>query len=175
MKQKEASGRSFTLIELIVVMAIMAILAVVAVPALTGVSGRRLALAAHRMAADIKLARTLATATRRHTWVDFDVSNDSYDVYIESPTTPGRANRIWVTHPETGGQFHVALDAGDFVGVKIQSAEFASGSEVEFDRLGTPYDGAGSALAEDGTVVLVADGQTRTVTVVAETGMVRQE
>ena len=182
----------FSLIELIVLMTITVILAVAAVPALMDPGPLRLQRAARETAAHIKMARDLAVATRRRTWVDFDVSGNSYSVYIEDPDNPGKSHRIWVTHPEMGGNFHVQLNTGDFAGVEIASAKFKSGwfftrSEVEFDRLGTPYDGNGGSLSSDGTVVLStevagggcrgghAGGLTVTVRVVEETGMVQED
>jgi len=167
--------RSFTLIELIVVTVITVILAALSVPVLANGSARRLARAAHELAMHIKMARGLAVATRRTTWVDFDAATESYSIYIEDPDTPGRSNRIKVTNPVTGEDFDVTLDTAEFDGVEISSAGFGGRSEVEFDRLGKPYDGMGNALTSDGTVVLTAGGATRTVHVVQDTGLVKED
>jgi len=175
MTPARSQTRSFTLIELIVVTVITVILAALSVPVLANGSARRLSRAAHELAMHIKLARDLAVATRRTTWVDFDVAADSYSIYIEDPDTPGRPNRISATNPVTGDDFDVTLDTGEFDGVEISSAGFGGRPEVEFDRLGKPYDGVGNALASDGTAVLTAGGATRTVRVVQDTGLVKED
>lgn len=166
---------SFTLIELVVTLTIVAILAATAVPKLATLGTRRLAPAAWQLATHIRFARNLAMTACRRTWVEFNVSGNSYSVYIEDPDTPGRSDRILATHPETRGDFNVILNSGDFDGIEVDTASFGGRAEVEFDWLGQPYNGMGSLLASDGTVVLGSDSATRTVRVVAETGMVQEE
>jgi len=176
MRCRMRHSRSFTLIELIVVTTIVSIIAVTAAPLFGSTSQRRLGAAASQLAADLRYARGLAVATRRHTWVTFQLNNERYRVRIESSIGGGRENRVNVTHPITGaGNFRVDLDTGDYAGIEIQSASFGGRKEVEFDRFGRPYNGQGTLLADDGTVVLSTSGGTRTVRVVAETGMVRED
>ncbi len=164
----------FTMIELIVVMTIVAVLAAIAIPRLAAPGARRLRRASHQLATHIKLARDLAMATSRHTWVVFDLSGDSYSVYIEDPDNPGRSHRISVTHPETGGDFDVALNTGDFAGVEF-GGHFGGEVELEFDSLGRPYNGTtGTLLPRDVGILLQAGSTTRTVRVVAQTGMVEE-
>jgi len=178
-----APGRShnrpaaaFSFIELIVVITVVVILAVVTVPMFASMTEQRLRRASHELAMHLKLARDLAVATRRHTWVDFDAANEIYRVYIEDPNTPGRANRIWVPDPVTGSsQLQVTLNQGIWAGVTITTATFGTRTEVEFDRLGQPYDGLGNLLTSDGTVLLAGGGRSTTVRVVASTGFVCQE
>ena len=166
---------SFTVIELVVTLTIVAILAATAIPKLADLGTRRLAPASWRLATHIRFARNLAMTACRRTWVEFNVSANSYSVYIEDPDTPGRAARISATHPETGGDFNVSLNSGDFDGIEVDTAGFGGRAEVEFDWLGRPYNGMGALLASDGTVVLGSGGATNTVRVVAETGMVQEE
>lgn len=167
---------AFSIIELIVVITVVVILAAMTVPMFGGMTEQRLRRASHELAMHLKLARDLAVATRRHTWVDFDAANEIYRVYIESPSTPGRANRIWVPDPVTGStQLQVTLNQGIWAGVTITAATFGTRTEVEFDRLGQPYDGLGNLLLSDGTVLLAAGGRTGTVRVVASTGFICQE
>ncbi len=166
---------AFTLLELIVATVIVAIVAALAAPALLSPASSRLRRAAAELVGHTRMARDLAMATRRRTWVAFFPGSNSYNVYIEHPSNPGKANRIYVANPLTGGNLSVALNTGDFVGVALTSARFGSGTELEFDRLGRPYDGNGSALTANGTVVLTAAGTTATVRVFAETGLVQEQ
>jgi prepilin-type N-terminal cleavage/methylation domain-containing protein len=168
--------QGFTLIELVVTTTILAILAVSAVPMFVHSTQQKLRRAAHELAMNIKLARDLAVSTHRKTWVSFDVANSWYQLYIESPTTPGRANRIDLANPVTGASpFRVSLNQGDAAGVVISSASFGGRQEVEFDLFGKPYDGMDVALAADGAAILAAGSTARTVTVVDDSGMVREQ
>ena len=175
MTPARTAARGFTYIELIAAVVIVAILAATAAPILNS-NTQKLARASHELVMNLRLARDLAIATRRHTWVDFDVANERYSLYIESPTTPGRANRVWLTDPVTGdSQFTVTLNQGEFIGVAISTAAFGGRAEVEFDRLGKPYDGMGVPLAADGTATIAAGITVKTVRVVAETGLVKED
>jgi len=175
MKPRAGSSGGFTLIELIVTMTIAAIVAVTAVPAFLNMNNARLSRASSELAEHIKMARSLAMATRRRTWIRFNTAGESYEMFIEHPDQPGRASRIAVTHPVTGASsFVVALDQGEFSGVQISSASFGGQVEIEFDWVGRPLNGSGTQLASDGTVVLTAD-RSQTVRVTAGTGMVSED
>jgi len=168
--------RAFTLIELIVTMTIAAILAVTAIPAFIDMDQARLRRAAHELANHIEMARAMAMSTRRRTWIKFTPGSETYRVYIEDPDQAGRGNRQDLSHPVTGAStFEVSLDQDEFEGVLLDSASFGGQQEIEFDWLGKPYNGWGTALSSDGTVVLSADGNTRTVRVIAGTGRVQEE
>lgn len=175
MKPRTTDSGGFTLIELIVTITIAAIIAVTAVPAFMNMDNMRLRRASSELGEHIKMARSLAMATRRRTWIRFDVASESYEMFIEHPSQPGRGSRIAVTHPVTGASsFVVSLDQGEFSGVQISSASFGGQAEVEFDWVGRPLNGGGTLLSNDGTVVLTAD-TSRTVRVTAGTGMVRED
>lgn len=176
MKLKRNNARGFTVVELVIVMTIAGILAATAVPAMMKASNRRLYRASHELAMHVKFARALAVSTGRLTWVKFDTGAETYEVFIEHPTSPGRGNRIAVTHPVTGASsFVTTLNQDEFDGVTIDSADFGGTIELSFDRYGQPYTGWAVALSSDGTVTISSDGTTRTVRVVAETGMVQED
>ncbi|MFH1731180.1 MAG: prepilin-type N-terminal cleavage/methylation domain-containing protein [Planctomycetota bacterium] len=175
MKPRTGNSNGFTLIELIVTITIASIIAVTAVPAFMNMNNTRLWRASSELAGHIKMARSLAMATRRRTWIRFNTAGESYETFIEHRDQPGRASRIAVTHPVTGASsFVVSLDQDEFTGVQISSASFGGQAEVEFDWLGRPYNGWGTLLSNDGTVVLAAD-TSQTVRVTAGTGMVSED
>jgi hypothetical protein len=60
----------------------------------------------------------------------------------------------------------------EFRGVLVQSAAFGTTPGVTFDYFGVPRDTAGVDLSSTGTVVLSYQGQTDTVFVAPQTGMV---
>jgi hypothetical protein len=122
------------------------------------------------------MARDLAMATGRRTWVDFHTSSNSYDMYIEDPDDPGRSNRIRVAHPVTGGNFSVNLNTGEYEDVRIDYVYFLFRSEVEFDWEGRPYNGLGiPLLLLDGRVRLRAGSETREVRVTPFGSCVREQ
>ena len=148
----------WTLIELIAVVAVAVILFLVAMPTYR-VDSRRVDSAARRLQSDIRYAQQVAMSTRRHTWLVFDVSNDTYRVYIEDPASLGKANRIAVASPVDRSDLVVVFNSNEYSGVAIVSASFDSSVELEFDSIGTPMDGDSTALTSAGTVTLTGGRQ----------------
>lgn len=87
---------AFTLIELIVVMAIIVVLASMAAPRFgNSLNNRRVEMAAHRIAADLKLARQRARTTGSAVRVVFDALSDSYGISgVVNPDHPEQAYRV---------------------------------------------------------------------------------
>ncbi len=176
MRYPRKNRAGFSLIELIVVTVILSILAVTAIPAFINQAERRTGVASSRLASHIRFARELAMTTRRRTWVTFFSADNRYLVQIEGTVGSGPGNRIDVADPETGNsRLEVHLDQGDYPGIVLHSVDFGGRAEVEFDRLGQPYNGSGVPLHSNGSVILSAGGQTRTITVYAQTGLVKEE
>ena len=168
------SRRAFTLMELIVTTTIVSIVSVTAAPFFINTVAQRLNTATHDLAIHLKLARDMAVAMQRTTWVDFDTGLDTYTVYIENPANPGRGHRLYATHPTDGGNFIVSLGTGTYDRVSISSASFRGRSEVEFNGSGAPGNGTGQPLTSDGSVTLAGGDNTRTIYVVVGTGYVRE-
>jgi prepilin-type N-terminal cleavage/methylation domain-containing protein len=168
-----AGRRAFTLIELIVVTSIVVIVAATALPAFRNQSDVRLRRAAYELAHGIRYARTMAIATGRETYVKVHRNKEWWQVRIEKENGSGKQK---VPNPITGGnKFRIQFGEGEYAGIVVQSASFDGGNELAFDRLGRPYRSGSSLLSDDGTVVLAAGGETKTVRVVAGTGLVIEE
>lgn len=146
------TGRGFSLIELIAVMTIVAVLAGIAVPAMSSTGPMRRSAAAAQIGRDLRLARELAAATGRNAWVWFDVAAENYTIRIEPRGSQGRAQAVAWTDPATGRDLRQVLDAGEWIGVRIESAQFGGGSWIGFDRLGRPKTHGESDLQTTGRV-----------------------
>lgn len=151
--RKPRSG--FTLIELATVMSVLAVVAVVVGgPTLSFIALQRSRLAATRIAADLAYAQRIAMNSRRRTWALFDVPNNRYYLYAENLATPGKANRLPLAAALSGDTSAVQLGAADLSGAALSSVSINSTSEIEFNNLGAPADGNGTALPADAAITL---------------------
>ena len=154
----------FTLLEILVVVVILAIAAAMAVPMLSAGGATKLQAATEMVAADLEYAKSLAISRGGRYRVTFDVAGNAYQV--EDP------NGAVIDHPITkGSPYAVDLDGGRLSGVEIASADFDGTAGVEFDSLGSPYDGNGDVL-DSGVLTLQMGDWTRTVHVEPVTGMI---
>lgn len=145
------------------------ILAATAIPVLRYSGAVRSSSAANQLVSHLRYAQLQAMATYRTTWVVFDVNNDSYSVWIEDPSNPGKAGRVALVDPLSRDSLEVQLDAAPWSGVRITAASFNSTAEVEYDSFGEPRDASSTALSTVGTVTL-NDGST--IEVAPQTGAV---
>jgi MSHA pilin protein MshC len=159
----------FTLIELVAIIVVTAVLAVVAAPTLSGSTSARRTAAAKQVLRDLCFARQRAISSGAPSWVVFDTAGESYEVLVESHTTPGRASATALTDPATGRDMDQVLNQDQFAGVEILTASFDGDDEVGFDWLGRPLDSGEGTLGADGTVTLTGG---HTITVETGTGYV---
>lgn len=163
---------AYTLVELVTVIGIIAILAVaVGGPTLAYASQLRARTAAARIVTDLSYVQRYAMNSRLRTWAVFDAVNERYSLYVEDALNPGKANRVSLTHPMTHTTAPIQFGSAEYGGVTISTATIGSGSEIEFDNFGKPYDTAGTALTTDATIVL-SSGVTITIRPVS--GLVEQ-
>jgi Tfp pilus assembly protein FimT len=153
--------------ELIVVMALLGILAWLSFPAMSGGDEVRLDAAARRLAADLRYAQGMAMGTRRMHGVLFIPAQNRYTVFAPTPATPvtdpaDRARPLGVSY----------ATRVEYSGVSITSASFGATPGVKFDYFGVPRDTLGTDLAATGRVILSCAGQSDTVDVAPQTGMV---
>jgi prepilin-type N-terminal cleavage/methylation domain-containing protein len=164
--------RGFTLIELITVMAILGITGVVVVGGTLSYLGEiRSRAAASRLTADIRYVQRTALASGLRTWVVFNIGQNSYQLFIENASNPGKANRAALVRPVDQSSAEMTFGDSAFSGVSITSANINSTTELEFDSFGAPYDGNSVALTAN-AVVRLSNGVTATI--VPVTGFVER-
>ena len=154
------AGRcGFTLAEILVVVLIMGIAAAVVIPMAVGTGGLQAVSAARMISADLQYAQNLSITQQTPISVVFDASAESYGLYNASNLLehPINKNDYLTDFSSQGGFGEVDIDTVNFGGTDT--------SEVTFDELGSPVDGAGWVTITDGQVVYRVD-------VTAATGMV---
>jgi len=161
------SPRGFSLTELIVIIAILGILSWLAFPKMSAMDEIKLDAAARRLAGDLRYAQSMAMSRRVIHGVLFDPALGKYTVFAPNPATP-------ITDPADRARTMVVdyTSRTEFKGVLVQSATFGTTPGVTFDYFGVPRDTAGVDLSSTGIVVLTYQGQTDTVFVAPQTGMV---
>lgn len=157
----------FTIIEIIIVVVIIAIAAMMAVPMLSSAASVQVHSAASVIAADLEYAKNMAITRQKRYAVFFDVTNDSYEIKV-------RNGEVYdpILHPVKKGFYYVMEFASSRLDkVDITEADFDSTATVEFDYMGSPFNGSGSDL-NSGSVTVQAGGQSMTVNVAAVTGYI---
>lgn len=158
-------GSGFTLIEVLIVVAIIVIAAMIVVPMASSAASMQIRSAANMIAADLEYAKSMAISRGQNFSVVFDETTESYSVKDQTGST--------IAHPVKKG-FNYIVDFrndGRLNKVDIVDVDFDSTSEVKFDYLGSPYNGAGNPL-NSGVINLQAGGTTMTVTVEPVTGFI---
>jgi MSHA pilin protein MshC len=159
--RKAMNHKGFTLTELVMVIVLIGIIAAFVAPQLGNVSATKAGVFASKLQADVRYAQNLAMTRNQRTRVTFRMVPNGYDV-----TLGGNP----VADPARGGNLSVTLNTGDYVGVNLSFIGF-TGSYVEFDSLGVPYDGGGT-LAAAKSVTVTGGGSSYNVTVQPQTGAV---
>ena len=152
------TGSGFTIIEIVIVVVIIAIAALVAIPMMSSAASLQIRSAANMVSSDLEYARSMAISMGQNYSVVFDAAADSYKIVDPLGAT--------IQHPVKKG-FPYVIDFQNesrLNRVDISSAVFNADQTVIFDCLGSPDSG--------GSVVLQADGTTKTVTVEPVTGFI---
>ncbi len=164
-KMKETVSAGFTLIEVLIVLVIISIAAMAAIPMMSSAGSIQIRSAASMVAADLAYAKGIAISRQQNYTVVFDVSNETYQIEDAAGDVIG--------HPVKTGFDYVVDFSSDsrFSRVDISGANFDDTSSIEFDYLGSPYNGSGGAM-NSGVITLEAGEATMTVTVEAVTGYI---
>ncbi|MEW6684079.1 MAG: GspH/FimT family pseudopilin [Nitrospirota bacterium] len=164
----------FTLVELILIILILVTIAAAVIPTIGDTTGMRMSATARKVQSDIAYAQSLAMTSGQRYRVYFNLAPAPAAGYAVVNNADGDANwgeaGEFARDPNGGDSLSVTLNAGTYAGVTISAVGF-SGSFVEFDSLGRPYDNLG-LLAAANTVTLAGGSATQTVTVTPQTGRV---
>jgi prepilin-type N-terminal cleavage/methylation domain-containing protein len=152
-------GGGFTMVEVVIVVVIIGIAALIAVPMMSSAASLQIRSAANMIAADIEYTKSMAISRGQKYSVVFDKSADSYKIVGPDGTTT-------IDHPVKKGFKYIVnfQNESKLNQVDITNADFGGSQTVTFDCLGSPDNG--------GSVVLQADGTTKTVTVEPVTGFI---
>lgn len=157
---KGPTRSAYTLVELVAVIAILGVVSVfVGGPTLSYLRQLRSSAAAARIVSDIRYVQRLALSSGQRTWITFDAGANRYSLYIEDADNPGKANRTALPNPLDRSTSPVQFNEGAFASITIDSVSMGSGSELEFDNFGTPYDASGNALASTSSIAVAGGMQ----------------
>lgn len=161
---KAASG-GFTLIEIVIVVVIIAIAAMVAIPMMTSAAGFQIRSAANIIAADLEYAKTIAISRGQSFSVVFDKVTESYRIEDQDGAI--------IAHPVKKGFDYIIDFQNDsrLNKVDIENVDFDATSEIKFDYIGSPYNGAGNPL-NSGVISLRAGQMTATINIEPVTGFI---
>jgi len=143
----------------------MYIAAMIAVPMLSSAASFQISSAANMIAADLEYARGMAISRQQNYAVVFDEINECYQIEDQAGNV--------ISHPVKKGFDYVVDFKNDsrLNKVDIADADFDSTSKIEFDYLGSPWNGAGAQLIS-GVVSLQAGDITVIVRVEPVTGYI---
>ncbi len=148
----------FTMVEIVIVIVIIAIAALVAVPMMSSAASLQIRSAANMIAADLEYAKSMAISRGQKYSVVFDKDADSYRIEDSLGNV--------IQHPVKKGFTYVIdfQNESKLNRVDISIAVFDTDQTVVFDCLGSPDSG--------GSVILQADGATKTIIVEPVTGFI---
>lgn len=150
----------FTLIEVLVTVIVLGIAAAMVVPTMLDTGTLSIQGAARRVVADILMAQNEAIAQRREMRLVFDPAGDRYGLFDANGQPVGMA---W----QKDGYRVDFSQKQSFDGVRMRSADFAGGTVLSFDELGTPSNG--------GTIEIVSGETAYRIRVTPFTGRVTVE
>ncbi len=149
--------RGFTLIELIMVIIIVGMIAIVVTPQWTATS-LSLEYQARQLLEDVRYAQALSIVSgQRYRWVG--TSSATYQITNESG--------VAILFPS--GSSSITLTGG----ITISSYTNLPSSLIAFDSFGAPYTTTaipGTALASTAVITLTAQGATRSIQIIPQTG-----
>jgi prepilin-type N-terminal cleavage/methylation domain-containing protein len=154
---------AFTLIELIIVMVIITVLAVAGV--FIPLHSNKLIAAANKLMFDLRYAQQLAISRQVPCGISFDVSAESYFVFINDTSSKAK-------NPYTGEDFIINYNAvSELKGIGLASTNF--GNVISFNYLGVPHNSSNTTLSSVGIITLQYGGRSKNVVMEPDTGQVK--
>ncbi|MBN1793376.1 MAG: GspH/FimT family protein [Candidatus Omnitrophica bacterium] len=152
------------MLEMIMIIVVIAILAVLAIPRFDTYYDLKLNGAARKLISDIRYVQQISISKHTGYGLEFDTGGNSYRVFLVSSDAT-------IPDPTTRTNMIIDYDtSAEFAGIDLNAVNFGGTAELRFSSLGEPRDANNTALAASGTVTLVYQGRTKTVTVTPETG-----
>ena len=151
-------NNGFTIVEIVIVVVIISIAALVAIPMMSSAASLQIRSAANMIAADLEYARSMAISRGQNFSVEFDENTERYRIKDQAGNV--------ISHPVKKG-FNYEIDFKNdsrLNRVDITNVDFNMTSSVQFECLGSPDNG--------GTVIIQAEGITKTITVEPVTGFI---
>jgi type II secretory pathway pseudopilin PulG len=155
-------------VELLMAVAIIAILSYVLLPTIDSVPAQRLDSVARILAADLSLARSLAIQYNTNWSIQFDSTNNRYDlVWSGTGTPPPMPDNPHAIGPQTPGEFRVEVAR---LGVAMSGSNGVqmAGAALKASRTGVtdvtfgPLGSTGPQRSEDTVIWLTAGTGTQT-------------
>lgn len=173
----------FTLIETIMVIVIIGILAAVAVPRFNAFYALKLDGTIKKVRSDIRYVQQLSISRHADSRIEFNTAynSESYQACYCNESDGvcasggcGSNNWTYITDPFTRGNLQTYFTTDpQYGGIDITSASFGGGSTLRFDWQGAPQDSSRNPLAIDGSAVFSYQGNSNTIYITPNTGMVR--
>jgi len=162
---------AFTLVEVLLVITLLVIAALAVIPLVSSAGNVAVQAAADLLVADLAYAKSMAVSRGENYSVVFDTDAETYSIVRD-------ANDTVIKHPIKKGFPYTVDFANDsrFALVDIESVDFDSESELEFDHLGAPQKtdeaDATTDLVDPGVITLTRGSMTWTVSIEPETGAI---
>lgn len=169
---RNRSKEGFTLLELLVMIGVIAGLATVAFVGMWGtINTFRLDAATTKVLSDIRYAQQLARTHNGWYGIRFQVDPaNQYSVY----STDGMIDTN-VNNP-ANPSVDLVINIYDDYGAAVSAVDIASGSQLEFNPMGTPYDDKnGSPLVSNGAVTISREESSKTISIIRDTGRAEVE
>jgi Tfp pilus assembly protein FimT len=148
-----------------IVVVILVIASMIVVPLTSSAASIQIRSAANIVAADLEYAKSTAIAKGQRYSVVFDTAAHSYSILNQ--------DGVVIENPIKRGTNYIVNFTADsrLSKVDISEANFDSTSEIKFDYLGSPYNGANNPL-NSGVVTLSTGTDTMTINVEPVTGFI---
>lgn len=161
-------ARAFTIIEILIVVVLLAIAGMMVVPMMSSAASIQIESAANIVAADLEYAKSMAISRGQNFSVVFDETTESYQIFKDQGGI-----LVPIEHPvKKGFDYKVNFSSDSRLNrVDIFDADFDGTNTVQFDYLGSPLKGNGTAL-NSGVISLRAAGVTKTIRVEPVTGYI---